>query len=66
MALDTDDLEPRPVPAAKALPKDLGVMSVDELNTYIAGLEAEIERARAAIAGKQAHRSAAEAFFKRP
>lgn len=65
MALDTDDLEPRPVPAAKAPPKDLGVMSVEELKTYIAGLEAEIERARAAIAGKEAHRSAAEALFKR-
>lgn len=65
MALDTDDLEPRPVPAAKTPPKDLGVMSVEELKTYIAGLEAEIERARAAIAGKEAHRSAAEALFKR-
>ncbi len=65
MALDTDDLEPRPVPAAKAPPKDLGVLSVAELNDYIAGLEAEIERARAAIAAKQAHRSAAESLFKR-
>lgn len=65
MALDTDDLEPRPVPAAKAPPKDLGVLSVAELNSYIAGLEAEIERARAAIAAKQAHRSAAESLFKR-
>lgn len=66
MTRDIDDLEPRPVPTAKAPPKDLGVMSVEELETYIAGLEAEIDRARAAIAGKQAHRSAAEAFFKRP
>ena len=61
--MNLDDLEPR---KAKPAPKDLGVMSVAELNEYIAGLEAEIARARAAIDAKQSHKNAAEALFKRP
>ena len=60
--MDIDDLEPRKMPAK---PKDLGPMSVAELDAYIATLEAEIERARAAIAGKRSQRGAADAFFKR-
>jgi uncharacterized small protein (DUF1192 family) len=43
----------------------LGGWSVDELNAYIANLQAEIERARGVIAGKQSHRAGADAFFKR-
>ena len=39
-------------------------MAIGELNDYIAGLQAEIDRARAAIAAKQDHKSGAEAFFK--
>ncbi|MBP2230687.1 uncharacterized small protein (DUF1192 family) [Azospirillum agricola] len=58
-----EDLEPR---TAKPAPKDLNVLGVAELNDYIAGLEAEIARARAAIAAKQAQKSAAEAFFRKP
>ncbi|MBP2298670.1 DUF1192 domain-containing protein [Azospirillum picis] len=57
-----DDLEPR---KAKPAPKDLTVMGVAELQGYIASLEAEIERARAAIAAKEAQKSAAEAFFRK-
>ncbi|SMH51947.1 DUF1192 family protein [Azospirillum agricola] len=57
-----EDLEPR---AAKPAPKDLSVLGVAELNDYIAGLEAEIARARAAIAAKQAQKNAAEAFFRK-
>jgi uncharacterized small protein (DUF1192 family) len=57
------DLEPR---AAKPAPKDLTVLGVAELQAYIVGLEAEIARARAAIAAKEAQKSAAEAFFKKP
>ncbi len=60
-ALDTDDLEPAAQPAGKP---DMDLMSIDELNDYIAGLQAEIDRARAAIAAKQGYRSGAEAFFK--
>ena len=39
---------------------------VEELKHYIARLRAEIDRAEAAIARKDAHRGAADAFFKRP
>ncbi|MFP5517714.1 MAG: DUF1192 family protein [Alphaproteobacteria bacterium] len=64
MAIDDrfEDLEPR---KAKPAPKDLTVMGVAELEAYIATLQAEIERARSAIAAKQAQKSAAEAFFKK-
>ncbi|MCW2236261.1 DUF1192 domain-containing protein [Azospirillum canadense] len=61
--MDIDDLEPR---KAKPAPKDLSSLGVAELKAYIAGLEAEIERARAAIAAKEAQKNAAEAFFKKP
>lgn len=60
--MDTDDLEPQKKQAAK---KDLDVMSIEALGEYIEELEAEIERARAAIKGKEAARVGAEAFFKR-
>jgi len=59
--MDTDDLEPAVKPAGKP---DLELMSIDELNDYISGLQSEIERARGAIAQKQDHRSGAESFFK--
>ena len=60
--MDPEDLEPR---QRKAPPKPLDGMSVAELEEYIVGLEAEITRARGVIAGKQSHRSAADALFKR-
>ncbi|MBI3451743.1 MAG: DUF1192 domain-containing protein [Rhodospirillales bacterium] len=60
--MDLDDLEPR---KQKPKPKDLGPYSIEELNDHIATLEAEIARARAAIAAKQAHRSGADVFFKK-
>ena len=59
--MDTDELEPVAPPVGKP---DLDLMSIGELNDYIAGLQAEIERARAAIAAKQDHKSGAAAFFK--
>lgn len=59
--MDTDDLEPRP---AKPRPKDLDDMSIEALHDYIADLEAEIARAREAIAGKEAARTGADSFFK--
>lgn len=62
MAFDTDDLEPlRPKPSAL----ELETLSVEELTEYIAELEAEIDRVRAAIAAKQDHRSSADAIFKK-
>jgi uncharacterized small protein (DUF1192 family) len=60
--MDLNDLEPRNRPPQK---KNLDSMSVGELEDYVAELEAEIARARTAIAGKQGHRSSAEALFKR-
>lgn len=61
MALEDDELpQHRKVP-----PKDLTPLSVAELNDYIAGLEAEIARARQAIAAKQSHRAGADSLFKR-
>ena len=60
--MDPEDLEPR---KRKAPPKPLEGMSVAELEEYVAELEAEIARARGVIAGKQSHRSAADALFKR-
>ena len=60
--MDIEDLEPRKQPAK---PRDLTPLSVEELNEYIARLQSEIERARAAIAAKQSQRSAADSFFKR-
>ena len=60
--MDEQDLEP--LTKRKKL-KDLDVMSVEALKEYIAGLEAEIERARAAIAAKQSHKAEAESFFKK-
>lgn len=63
MALDTDDVAPPPE-RRRSAPRDLSPLSVEELNEYIAELEAEIVRARAAISAKDAHRAAAAAFFK--
>ncbi len=60
--MDTDDLEPRP---AKPRKKDLEIMSVGQLEEYIEELEAEIARARAAIAHKGSAKDIAESFFKK-
>ena len=60
--MDEQDLEP--LTKRKKL-KDLDIMSIEALEEYIAGLEAEIGRARAAIDSKQSHKAAAESFFKK-
>ena len=59
--MDADDLEPM---KAKPRPKDLDELSVEAIGEYIGELKAEIERAEAAIKGKQAARAGADAFFK--
>ncbi len=61
--MDEDDLEPR---AAQPAPKNLKTMSIEGLNEYIAELEAEIDRARAAIAVKEEAHGAAESYFREP
>ncbi len=61
-----EDLEPRPQRGAGVAAlgrEDLDLYSVDELGERIEALEAEIARARAAIAGKAAKKSAADALF---
>jgi uncharacterized small protein (DUF1192 family) len=60
--MDDSDLEPRLKPAQ---PKDLTLMGIEELETYIAELEAEIARVRTEITGKLGQRRGAEALFKR-
>lgn len=60
--MDLDDLEPR---KKKPVLKNLDEMSIEALKDYIADLEAEIERTRQAIKGKEAARMGAESFFKR-
>lgn len=59
--MDTDDLEP---PQPKLAAVKLEEMSIEAIGEYIAGLEAEIARARAAIAFKGDARSVAESVFK--
>lgn len=59
--MDTDDLDP-PRPVLE--PVNLEVMSIEALEAYIGDLEAEIGRARDAIAGKRSARNDADAVFK--
>jgi len=60
--VDEEDL----LPQRKKPPlKDLSPMAIAELETYIEGLEAEIERARGEIGRKRAQKSGAEQLFKR-
>jgi uncharacterized small protein (DUF1192 family) len=59
--MDDDEL-PRRKPAP---PTDLSLWGIAELEEYIAGLEAEIARARAEIDQKRQHRGGAEALFRR-
>jgi uncharacterized small protein (DUF1192 family) len=61
MAEDPDDLPQR----RTSKPPDLATWSVEEVQAYIARLEAEIARARAAIEAKQSIRGSAEALFKK-
>lgn len=59
--MDLDDLEPRKKPVEQ---RNLDVLSIDELEAYIADLQAEIERVRAKIAAKRAHLAGAAGLFK--
>ncbi len=61
------DEEEGPVRKRTRLEKPvLDTMGIEELRDYIAELKAEIERVEADIERKQGHRSAADAFFRRP
>lgn len=60
--MDEEDLLPRVKRPEK---KNLGPLSIAELEAYIGELEEEIVRVRADIAAKRAQRGGAEALFKR-
>jgi len=60
--MDEEELEPR---RRRAQPRDLTLMGIEELETYIAELEAEIARVRIEIAAKLGQRRGAETLFKR-
>ncbi|HET6307903.1 MAG TPA: DUF1192 domain-containing protein [Rhodopila sp.] len=63
MARDDDE----PLTKRRRLdPLPLDSLGIDELRLYIDELRAEIVRVEADIARKDNHRSAADAFFKRP
>ena len=59
--MDTDDLEPQ---RKKLKPMDLHVLSIEALGNYIEELEAEIARAREAIAAKRTAHDGAKSVFK--
>lgn len=61
---DEDELPARK--KRRVEPLVLDRFDVAELQDYITELQAEIARAEAAIAAKSGHRSAAEAFFRKP
>ena len=66
--MDLDDLQPRRKPddALTALARqDLDPLSVDELESRIAALEAEIGRTRAKLEGARSFRSVADSLFKK-
>jgi uncharacterized small protein (DUF1192 family) len=60
MPIDTDELEPV---KKRIEPLNLDALSIAELEAYIGQLTGEIERARAKIAAKKAHRDAASSVF---
>jgi uncharacterized small protein (DUF1192 family) len=60
--MEEEDLLPQ---RKAAKPRDLGPLSVAELEEYIRALEGEIARARGEIAAKARQRSGADAIFKR-
>jgi uncharacterized small protein (DUF1192 family) len=63
MARDDDE----PLTRRRRLdPLPLDTLGVEELRLYIEELQAEILRVEADIARKDSHRTAADAFFKRP
>ena len=59
--MDIEDLEPQ---KKKAAPRDLDAMGVEQLENYLAEIEAEVERVRAKITEKKDYLTGAQAFFK--
>ncbi len=63
MALEEDA---PPLKRRRLEPLLLDSLGIEELNAYIAELKGEIARVELDITRKSSHRSAADAFFKRP
>jgi uncharacterized small protein (DUF1192 family) len=59
--MDIEELEPQ---KKKPQPRNLEVLSIEELNNYIDEMKAEIRRVEEKIAAKKAHLSAASGLFK--
>ena len=59
--MDLEELEPR---KQKPQPRNLDVMSIEELTAYIEEMRAEIRRVEEKIAAKKAHINAAAGLFK--
>lgn len=59
--MDIEDLEPR---KQTPKPKDLEAMGVEELEAYLAELEAEMGRVREKIEAKKAYLQGADGLFK--
>ena len=62
--MDLEELEPTKKKPGDLEPRNLEDLSVDELEEYIAQLEAEIVRVREDISAKQGHLTDAESVFK--
>lgn len=60
--MDEDDLQPR---KRLAEPPKLEDMSVEELESYLEELEAEMRRVKETVEAKRAYISGAEGLFKR-
>ncbi|MDQ2803647.1 MAG: DUF1192 domain-containing protein [Pseudomonadota bacterium] len=62
--MQDEDTPPRR--KSRLQPLLLDPLGIEELNAYIDELQGEIARVQADIARKAGHRSAADAFFRRP
>ena len=58
--MDAEDLEPL---SKKAKPRDLTILSIEDLEEYIDILQAEIKRSEIAISAKKRARDGAESIF---
>ncbi len=59
--MDEDDLQPR---KAIEKPKDLELMGVEELEAYLAELEAEMTLVKSKIGEKKSYRDGVSSLFK--
>ena len=63
MLSSDDDFDPK---TKRLKPRPLDLLSIPDLNQYIADLKTEIARAEAYIAKKEKTKAAADNFFKKP